>query len=443
MSTMPPLPPHSKEAEQALIGGLLRDPETMHDVLDVISAEALYFDSHQKLFSAIEHLFANGTTCDLVSIWEQITARGQREDVGGLDYLTELWEASGTGANARYHAKIVAERFMRRNVIKACNQILRDAYDSVSSGIDLVAQAQQMLFELSCEEKGGGQVHSAKDLLRDAYVRLDQRSRDEGITGITSGLRDLDEMTGGFKPGQLIVLAARPGGGKTSMGLGMAIAAASANVPTLIFSLEMSGEELADRVLTWGSGVPMKKIQRPQGMSQDEFQAVMGVGNPDRLGGSPLYVEDTSVITAPQIAAIARREIRRRKIGLIIVDYLSLIRPENAKDQRYIQVGLIALRMKQLARQCKVPVVLLAQLGRGVENRGKGDRPKLSDLRESGDIECHADLVLFLHPQMDEPTGPILPTDLILAKQRNGPKGPVTVAYRLASMRFENAAIGY
>ncbi len=439
------LPPHNKAAEEHLIGGVLRDPDVLDEVRRLVSGDDFYFDAHQRFFCVIEELVAEGRPVDLVAVHDRLRRRGWFDDVGGAKAIADIWESVPTGANAWYHAKLVRESADLRRLIHAANEIARDAYDRTASAAELVAKAEQRVFDIRDRRGDTEGPRLLAACVRDALDQIDRRIGGE-LAGLATGYADLDAVLAGLRPGQLIVVGARPGGGKTAIGLNVAVniavAATTAGAPTLFLSLEMPRVEIAGRVLAMGSGVPMHRFNRGERLADYELEALAAVNAPGGFGAAPMWVDDRPDMSAAEVASTLRRAKRRHGIGLAVVDYLQLLAPENPKDNRVQQVGTAARRLKQVARQTGVPVVCLCQLNREVENRA-GGKPRLADLRESGEIEQHADAVVLLHTPAGQPDDqPVWQIDAVVAKNRNGPISDVPLAYKRPLMRFENHAKG-
>jgi replicative DNA helicase len=277
-------------------------------------------------------------------------------------------------------------------------------------------------------------AEGAADLTREALERIDRRASGEGLTGYKTGFADLDALLFGLQPGQLVVLGARPGVGKTALALSVALNLTRAGVPVLFFSLEMPTAEIMDRAISSRSGVPLSDIRRGR-INDDQSGRILSAG--EQLKRERFWIDDRSDLTASRLAAVTRRNVRRNGVRVVVVDYLQLMTPENARENRTQQVGLCARRAKMIARECGVPVLMLAQLNRELENR-EGGRPRLADLRDSGEIEQHADVAIFLHPHKGSEAEPVWQTDVIVAKNRNGPIGETTLGFRRPNTRFEN-----
>jgi len=435
------VPPSNVEAERGVLGGILRDPDTLPSVQEHVVVESFYFDAHQKIFRALCELGAKNQPIDLVLLSDKLRKNKHLEDVGGSEYLVEMWDSVPTGANVSYHAKLVRDAALFRSLIRAANEILRDAYSPASSADELIALAERRLFAIAADLSEDTEPRSVGDIARERLNALDERiASGDALSGLSTGYEDLDRFIGGLRPGELIVLGARLSLGKTAMSLNIAERVASSGVPTLFFSLEQSADDITDRMLSMESGVPMHRMSRPRDLDRDDIDALFNATHTG-LAGMPLYIEDTPHLSAARVAAISRRQCRRRGVRLIVVDYLALLQPENMKDNQTLRIGTLALRMKNMARALNVPTILLCQLNREVE--GANRAPRLSDLRDSGEIEQHADRVLLLHREPNlSPDDPIWPIEAIVAKNRNGPIGSVRLAYRRPCLRFENMAIG-
>lgn len=440
---MTALPPHDLPAERAVLGGILHDPVVLHAVRAIVSSESFYLDAHRRIFSSLIALADGSAPIDLPSLAGAMQRSHDLADAGGEVYLAELFTDSATGANAEYYARIVHDRATTRAVMHAANEILRDARDGSLPAEELLASAERMIFAIA--ERHQQPQHSAKHIrlaVRALLQEIDDRaSRNAELSGLSCGYTDLDDMLGGLRPGELLVIGARPSVGKTALALNIAASIAGGGKPVFMASLEMPSRELAGRLLAMGSGVPMQRITRGRGLSAEEAERIAGAASDDGIGGSPIYVDDTAAQQPAHIAATCRRLIRKYNVALAAVDYLQLMRPENPRENRTQQVGMLTLRMKHIARDCDIPIILLSQLNRDLEHGAR--KPRLSDLRESGDIEAHADRVLLLHrdPKQDQ-DDPIWPIDVIVAKNRNGPTGDIRLGYNRAAMRFENMAKG-
>jgi replicative DNA helicase len=432
------LPPHNDQAERGVLGGILRDPDTLDTVRGALSAEDFFADAHQKIFRAICEIANDGKPVDLVLVHDRLRRNRQLDDVGGAAYLGELSESVPTGANVQYHAKLVRDAAKVRALIHTCNEILRDAYDGIAPADELVAMAERKVFDLSGTGAGARELRAAPEILPAELARIDERIAAGGrLGGLPTGYPDLDHLLGGLRPGQLVIIAARPSGGKTALALNIAANNAAAGVPVLFVSLEQPESEIAGRLLSMHSGVPMHRFTRGARLTPDEAARLNEAGSRSGFGGYPLHMDDNPDQTAAQVAALCRYAVRRHGVALVVVDYVQLIASADPKENVNQRVGRAALTIKKTARACNIPVILLAQLNRAVEDR-PDTRPRLSDLRDSGELEQLADLVLLLANQRDQPEErAVWKVDAIVGKNRNGPRGEVTLDFNRAVMRFE------
>jgi replicative DNA helicase len=421
---------------------MLRDNVVINDVLQILqTAESFYFDAHQKIFHAIKDTYNDGHPVDLIILTEILKSRKQIEDVGGVEYLADLWEAAPTAANAEYYAKIVREKAIIRSLIHASTEILRDAYDQVQPAEELLGQAESKILDIA--EKGvTSNTYTLLEAISDAYTRIDQRmgrKDPNALSGIATGFVDLDALTAGFQNNELIIIAARPSIGKTAFSLNIARhVVVEERLPVLFVSLEQSRIEIAERLLAAQARVDSHKLRKGH-LSGEDIGKLHEAG--DVLRNANLFIDDSPSQGMLRIAANARRlKIRKPGIRLVVIDYLQLIEPENRRDPRQEQVAQISRRLKHLARELEIPVIALAQVNRSSEDR-QDHRPRLADLRESGSIEQDADTCLMLHrPGRFDGGQEDNIIEVIVAKQRNGPTGEVTLAWVKNYMRFENYA---
>jgi replicative DNA helicase len=438
------LPPQSREAEMGVIGSVIRDNAVLNDLLNVIRPENFYFDAHQKIFQAIIDLYNDGKPVDPPILFETLKSRKQLEDVGGAVYIAELWDAAPTAANAEYYARIVRDKALVRNLIHANTELLRDAYDGVMSADELLGMAERKVLEIA--ERGTvGVTKTLEDAMHEAFDRIDAKARgDLTGTGIPSGFVDLDNLTAGLHNNELVIIAARPSVGKTAFALNLVRhVVVEEKLPAFFVSLEMAKVELAERLLCCQSRVDAHKVRKGQLASDDITKLIAAQeslrGNA-RDGYVKLFIDDAPQQTMLRIAANARRLKLRHGLRLVVIDYLQLIEPESRKDPRQEQVAQISRRLKFLARELQIPVIALAQVNRGSEDR-QDHTPRLSDLRESGSIEQDADTVMMLHrPARFDKSQEDNVLEIHLAKQRNGPVGQITLTYLKQYMRYENYA---
>jgi replicative DNA helicase len=437
--------PHSRDAERCLLGGMLRENIVINDVIQLVRTENFYFDAHQKIYQGVLALNDKANPVDLVTLAEWLREQKYVEDIGGYPYLAELWEAAPTAANVEYYAKIVREKAIIRNLIHAGNEILRDAYDQVQPADELLGDAERKILEVA--ELGiTGQHVTLQEAIHDAYERIDARASNTMPAGLATGFLDIDEITAGLHNNELVILAARPSVGKTAMALNIVRNIIISDPvrgaePAGVFfvSLEQARVELAERLLCAQARVDSHKLRKGH-LGSDDMDRLMKAG--DVLSRAKLFIDDTPAQGMLRIAANARRLKKRYDIRLVVIDYLQLIDPDNKRDSRQEQVSQISRRLKFLARELKVPVLSLAQVNRSSEDRGN-HKPRLADLRESGAIEQDADTVMLLHrPGMYEGGQEDNIIEVLIAKQRNGPTGDVTLAYLKQYMRYENYAVG-
>ncbi len=429
------LPPQNLDAERGVLGSILLWNDAIDEVSEFLSATHFYNDAHRRMYGAIQHLYERGVRgIDAVTLAEELERRNELEEIGGPAYLHDILEAVPHSAHAKYYANIVREKYIQRSLISACSEILRDTYDSAQETEEILQGAEKRIFQI-LEQQERNQKFAIKDILMDAFDRINERLEKVGsISGLPTSFTDVDAKTNGFQPAELIVLAARPSMGKTALVCNWADGVARhAGKGVLLFSLEQSKLELAERFLCISATIDGHKL-RAGDLNEEERHMLMRASS--ELSELPLFIDDQPGRTMGQISAIARRLKRQHDLGMIIIDYLQLIEPDDKRAPREQQIALITRRLKQLAKELAIPVLALAQLNRGVELR-EDKRPRLADLRESGAIEQDADLVMFLHRpdayQADDRPGE---AELIIAKHRSGPTGIVTLTWRKEYMKF-------
>jgi replicative DNA helicase len=436
-------PPRNLDAEKGVLGSILLVPECCDDVVLHLRPDDFYDDAHKSLYAHMLALHDGGGRIDAMLLAERLRQAGDFELVGGAAYLAELAQLVPTAAHAVYYARIVRDKASLRSLIHTGTEILRDAYDESVEPREMLSRAEEKIFSI-LEQQGTGQLSGIDDILHQAMVRIDARLKHEHtLGGIETGFTDLDHLTGGMHDSELVILAARPSMGKTALALNIAeYATLHCGVTTLFVSLEMSALELADRLLCSCAEINGHRLRNGTISNEDRRRLVEKAAE---LSRAPLFVDDSPSRTMTEIAATARRLKRKNKLGLIVIDYLQLIEPDNQKDPRQEQVARIARRLKGMARELKVPVMCLAQLNRQAEV-SKENRPRLSHLRESGAIEQDADVVMFVHREEyyqtnEEDRARVSgQADIMVAKQRNGPTGDVKLVWRHEFTRFANAA---
>ncbi len=431
------LPPQNLDAERGVLGSVLLFNEAIDEIGEMLKADHFYHDSHHKIFAAIHDLYENNIRgIDPVTLAEELEKRGELEDIGGAAYIIEILDSVPHAAHVRYYANIVREKWTQRTLINACTDILSDCYDNPESTDDLLQTAERRVFSIVEDQEDTSNI-AIGDILMEAFDRIDERMNNDGSTsGITTGFSDLDHQTTGLQPTELIILAARPSMGKTAFVCNIAEAVARiANKGVMLFSLEQSNLELAERFLCITAKVNGHDLRT--GNLSDEQRDKLTTAS-DELHNLPLFIDDKPARTMSQISAISRRQHRKAPLGVIIIDYLQLIEPEEKSIPREQQIASISRRLKFLAKELRVPVIALSQLNRGVELR-EDKRPRLADLRESGSIEQDADKVMFLHrPDAYDPTDRPGEAEVVIAKHRSGPTGIVKLTWRGEFMRFEN-----
>jgi replicative DNA helicase len=431
--TPPKLPPHSRDAEQCVLGSMLRDNGVIADVLRTLGAEDFYTDAHQRIFRTIVALFDSGRPVDAVLLAEELKSRKAIEDIGGYVYLGELLAQAPTSANAEHYARIVRDKAIIRALIHAANQILRDAQGETGPPEHLLQTAERLIFDIAQRGCIAADV-MIRESVQAVWDRIDERARRGAgaITGLSTGFLDLDDKLAGLQPSHLIVIAARPSIGKTAIGLALARhVAADLGRAVFFVGLEQPHIDLTERLMCREAMVDGHRLRRG---IVDDADAMKLSDAGKALMPVPIIYATTAGLGMLHIAAAARRHKLRHDIALVVVDYLGLVEPDNRRENRNEQVAGISLRLKRLAGELNIPVIALAQLNRAVEGRAD-PTPRLSDLRDSGAIEQDADEVLLLH-RPDESRQQI---EVIVAKNRNGPTGQVTLVFDRIHQRFENA----
>lgn len=421
---------HDAGAEKRLLACVLRDGAHLDDVSPPLAAQDFYADAHQRAFAALTAMRARGAAIDLVGLAEELRRSNSLEDVGGWAYLAEVYDSDTVGADVARWAGMVREYAQLRRLRQAGHAIAASADAREGPSAELIERAQRDLFGLGCDDADAGEADLDR-AMADVLLQMDAGA----CRGVPSGITALDQMTGGFRPGELFLIAARPSVGKTAVGLAVAgHVAAAERRPTVFASLEMGRTELAQRLMGSWAGLNGHRV-RMGTLSGPEADALLAAR--DRPSGSPLLILDAPAMTVSRLAALCRRRKARHGLSLVVVDYLGLIEPEDRRQPRHEQVAVISRRLKLLARELAAPVVALSQLNRESESRA-GGRPKLSDLRDSGAVEQDADAVLLLS-RIEAQPGDLL---MDLVKQRNGPVGEFTVRFDRATQRLADPARG-
>ncbi|NLI16041.1 MAG: replicative DNA helicase, partial [candidate division Zixibacteria bacterium] len=429
------IPPQAIEAEQAVLGAMLLSKDAIDAAVELLNQNYFYRPAHRKIYRAIIDLYDKNEPADIVTVAEELNSRGQLEDIGGRSYLAGLTESTPGIANVSHYAKIVLEKATLNRLIEATNSILSRSYETGQQADDLLDYAEQEIFSIK-EDKLKGTFTPLSTILSDTFHMIEEYSQREGyITGVPSGFDDLDKLTSGFQKSDLIVIASRPSVGKTAFSLNIAEhVAADRKIPVMIFSLEMSKEQLAQRLLCARARVSAHLMRTGRLADEQWTNLSIAVGP---LSEAPIFIDDSPSLTVLEMRAKARRLKSREDIGLIIVDYMQLIKGPTNVESRQQEISYISRSLKGLARELKVPIIALSQLSRQVELRGKDAKPQLSDLRESGAIEQDADVVIFIHRNRDDEGHLGTEAEIIIGKQRNGPTGIVNLAFVKDYARYE------
>lgn len=434
-------PPWAEEAEVSVLGACLIDPEAVGRATDLLTADMFYREGHRRVYRAMARIYGRGGAVDPTTVAEELRGADELEAAGGLPYLGELMDAVSTAQAVEYHAKIIEGRYRLRQLITAGSEIVRIAYDSDAADVDIVVDhAEQKVMAVSDSKRGKG-IEPMKGYLGPVFGRLEEATKSGGgVTGAPTGFSDIDDKTNGLHDGDLIILAARPSMGKTALALQLALNTALNTGPVALFSLEMSKEQLVERMLAQEALVNLLDMGRGR-LADDDFRRLSQAAG--HLNGAPIWIDEDPV-TALELRARARRAAKEAdELALIVVDYLQLMAGSEGENRNQ-EIGHITRTLKEVGKELRCPVVALSQLSRRVEERSD-KRPMLSDLRDSGNIEQDADLVCFLYrPEYylrneaeARDQGVAGYAELIIGKQRNGPTGTVELFFRKESTRFE------
>ncbi len=438
----PTVPPQNLEAEESVLGAMMISPGAIGAVSEILDAGDFYRESHAKVYRASLALYAKGEPVDAITLTDELEERGELEAVGGRVRLHELAALVPASANAAHYARIVHETATLRGLIRAGGEIARLGWERPGETGDLVDQAEQILYDLS-QQRVTGEWSEIEELLKESFERITQLYESGvDLTGTPSGFRDLDRLTSGFQPGNLIIVAARPSMGKSALALCMAAnMGVRHNIPVGLFTLEMSKAEVTQRLMCSEAKVESQRLRNGK-LAPDDWPRLTAAC--DKLAKAPIYVDDTGLLNMMEIRSKARRlKARHPNLGLIIVDYLQLLTPSHRRDSdgRVQEVSEMSRSLKILARDLDVPIVALSQLSRAVEQR-TDKRPILSDLRESGSIEQDADLVAFVYRDeyYNEESDQQGLAEVILAKHRNGPTDSVKLSFLKRYAKFSDLA---
>jgi replicative DNA helicase len=434
--------PYSAEAEQAVLSAMILDADAALRAAETLDEWMFYAEGHRRLFRVMLVIARRGGAIDPITLKDELTRKGEVEGVGGLDYLGYLLDFVPTAANFDYHAKIVRDKALLRRLIEVGTQIVQDAYDGKRLASEVLDTAERKIFQVA-EARTADGFERLKKLLWPTMERIESRhGAGQTVTGVATGFKDLDERTAGFQPSDLIIVAARPSMGKTAFCLNLAQhAAIESNTGVAIFSLEMSKDALVQRMLTSEARVDAHRLRSGTLRDTDYKLLASAAGI---LSSAPIWIDDSAALTPLELRSKARRIKAENDVGLVMVDYLQLMREPEYSENRVQEISAISRSLKALAKELAIPVVALSQLSRAPEQRGgEGRRPQLSDLRESGAIEQDADVVLFIYrPEMyakpeerDEIAGQ---AEVIIGKQRNGPTGTIKLFFHSNYTRFDN-----
>ncbi len=425
------VPPQSLDAEMALLGSIMLRPEVINEVMDFINQQSFYSEKHRIIFKNMMELFSKSNPIDLLSLSSLLRDKGTLDQIGGASYLTELVNMVPSAANVKHYAEIVQKKSIMRNLINCSEEITSLGYDEAGDLAEILDSAEKRLFEVT-NFSSAHRFIQLNETLAEAWDRIDRlhKSKD-AMRGVPTGFKELDDKLSGFQRSDLIILAARPSMGKTSLALDMARQSAiNHGTPVGIFSLEMSSQQLVDRMLAAESRVDSWKLRTGKQIVENDFDAMRSAI--DRLSTAPIFIDDQPANNILKMRSVARRLKSEKGLGMIVVDYLQLMQPTQSKNNDNVvqQVTEISRSLKQLARELEVPVLALSQLSRAVEQRG--GRPRLSDLRDSGSIEQDADVVMFIHREdkilKEESTKPNI-AEIMIEKHRNGATGSVELYF--------------
>jgi replicative DNA helicase len=437
--------PYAPEAEISVLGGMLIDGDAVAKAIEIVDDTMFYREANRRVFRCMVRLFQRGQVIDPVTVGEELKQTDELEPIGGLPYLAELLDAVPTAANIEYHARIIRDRALLRRLIDAASSVIRDSYEMGEKTVaQVLDEAEQRIFRVAQQNERAGFVW-IKKILYSAFEQIEQwQAAKGGITGVPSGYHDLDDKTGGFQKGDLVILAARPSMGKTSLVTGIALhAAISYQVPVAIYSLEMSKDQIVQRMLCHEALVDLGSLRRGRLTDDDFVRLAQAAGH---LNTAPIWIDESGSLNVLEMRAKARRlKADQPNLGMIIIDYIQLMGSANSRSEnRQQEVSEISRGLKALAKELEVPIIALSQLSRAPEQR-TDHRPQLSDLRESGALEQDADLVMFLYreeryltKQEAQEKGVEGRSELIISKQRNGPTGTVDLYFRAESTRFES-----
>jgi len=433
--------PHDYAAERAVIGGLMMDNQAVSDVLSILDTDGqdFYHTAHRSIFRAILDLTDKGTTADLITVCDELRSRGNLDKVGGPVYVSEVEDGAISVANIRHYCTIVKSKAIERHIISEAGKLIEATYSPTVDTDEALNQAQRSILALSLAREGKKTMHTSRDLARNTFAMIEKRHAQGGpLIGLPTGIRDLDDLTSGLQNADLIIIAGRPSMGKTALVGNIAMHSALSGVPVLLFSLEMPAESLMTRILAGMSNIDSRQLRRGF-VCNDQWSRLADAAS--RIGAAPLHIDDKVDITLAEIRAKARRLKAEHGLGLLIIDYIQLMRVPGRHDTREQAVAEISRTLKAIARDLEIPVIGLSQLNRQVDGRSN-KRPMLSDLRESGAIEQDADLIAFIYRDEvynkyeSNPERGI--AEIEISKARNGPTGTVRVRFSAKTQTFRD-----
>jgi replicative DNA helicase len=429
------IPPQAIETEQSVLGAILQNTPALHVAIEQLKEEYFYLPKHRKIFAAIVKLYETSGAIDLITVPTELNNRGQLDEIGGRRYLMDLTDSVVTFDNIDDHCRIIIEAAVKNQLINDSSAVINRCYDTGASADELLDFAERKIFAIK-EDSLKGDFVALKNILPQTFEQIEEYAKREGhVTGVATGYPDLDGLTAGFQNSDLVIIAGRPSMGKTAFALNVAEnVAVTRAVPVIIFSLEMAKEQLAQRLLCSRARISAHQMRTGRIADHQWTNLSIAVGP---LSEAPIFIDDSASLSVMEIRAKARRMKLKHDIGLILIDYMQLVRGQKNPESRQQEITYISQSLKALARELKVPVVALSQLSRQVELRGKEAKPQLSDLRESGAIEQDADLVLFIHRTRDDEGSLSSNAEIIIGKQRNGPTGVVSLVFVKDYARFE------
>jgi replicative DNA helicase len=444
------IPPQAIDIEQVVLGAMMLEKEALNDTINIITKDSFYDPRHQFIYGAMHDLFANTMPVDLITVTDRLQKNGELEAAGGVAYIAQLTNRVASSAHIEFHSRIIAEKFIKRELIKVSSEIIRDAYDETIDVFELMNKAESNLFQIA-ESNMTKQASTMQNIVGQAISEIEKaRNNPDGISGTPSGFHELDKITSGWQKSDMIVIAARPGMGKTALVLSMARnTAVDYNMGVAVFSLEMSAVQLVKRLIAGEARIDSEKLRKGN-LAEHEFQQLHS--RITALSAAPIFIDDTAAISIFDFRAKCRRLKAQHDIQLVIIDYLQLMTAKDGKGSgnREQEISTISRSIKEIAKELNIPIIALAQLSRSVEQRGGDKKPILSDLRESGAIEQDADIVSFIYRpdyygivKDDDGNSNNGIGEIIIAKHRNGKTDRVRLRFVPEYARFENLTQAY